>query len=272
MAKLEGWRRVANALWRAPNDPQIYGVIDLDATAMIAFIDKARAAGHRVTPTHVVGRAMAKALGAVPELNVRLRGMRAIPRESIDIFFITAVHEGHDLSGVKVRHVDRLSVYEVASEIGAGAPRLKSGHDPEFQRTKKLTDTLPRPLLKAALRTTTYLAENLSLDIKPLGLHANPFGSAMITSVGSLGLPQGFAPLAWMYGVPLLILVGELTEKALVIDHEVRARPVLPMSATIDHRYVDGWHVKNALAAFQEYLEGPEQFEPAPPELRATAA
>ncbi|MCZ7686070.1 MAG: 2-oxo acid dehydrogenase subunit E2 [Sandaracinaceae bacterium] len=96
----------------------------------------------------------------------------------------------------------------------------------------------------------------------PLGLHSNPFGSAMITSVGMFGIPQGYAPIAWLYGVPLLVLVGELTERALVVDHQVVARPVLPLGATIDHRYADGWHMSKALAAFREYLAAPERFEP----------
>ena len=34
------------------------------------------------------------------------------------------------------------------------------------------------------------------------------------------------------------------------------------ISATIDHRYVDGWHVSRAMAAFREYLAAPDRFEP----------
>ena len=44
-------------------------------------------------------------------------------------------------------------------------------------------------------------------EIAALGLHPTPFGSAMVSSVGMLGLPQGFAPLAWRYDVPALVLV-----------------------------------------------------------------
>lgn len=264
MQKLTGWRRVANAMWRAPNDPQIYGTLDVDATAINAFIERATARGQHLTVTHLVGRAVAQALVKVPDLNVRIVGTRAIPRRSVDIFFITAVGHGHDLSGVKVPHVDRLSAFEVASELDRRARELKGGKDPEFLRAKSMMDALPKPLLRLALRSTKAVAETLDFDVPPLGVHRNPFGSAMITSVGMFGLPQGFAPLTWMYGVPLLVLVGELTERALVIDHQVVARPVLPLTATIDHRYVDGWHVSHALAAFRGYLEAPERFEPEP--------
>ncbi|HEY8430481.1 MAG TPA: 2-oxo acid dehydrogenase subunit E2 [Sandaracinaceae bacterium] len=262
MQPLTGWRRVASAIWRAPNDPQIYGTLDAEASAVVAYVEKARAAGHHVTPTHLVGRAVAHALSAVPDLNVRIVGSSAIPRKSIDIFFITAVSGGHDLSGVKVRNADDKSAAAIADELGARARRLRDGRDPEFARTKRVMDRLPRPLLKLATRATKLVTETLALDVPPLGLHASPFGSAMVSSVGMFGLPHGFAPLAWIYDVPLIVLVGELAERPLVVDHEVVARPVLPLCATIDHRYVDGWHVSKALAAFREYLAAPERFEP----------
>ena len=73
---------------------------------------------------------------------------------------------------------------------------------------------------------------------------------------------MGFAPLAWMYRVPLLILVGELTDKAIVIDKKVEVRPILPITATIDHRYVDGAQLGKALKTFRAYLADPASFEP----------
>lgn len=263
MPRLKGWRRVANAMWPAPNDPQVYGAMDVDATALLRYLERAREAGHRVTPTHVVGRAVAAALQAVPDLNVRIVGMQARPRPSIDIFFITAVEAGRDLSGVKVKAVDRRSAVEVAAELSARAERLKAGRDREFSRSKKAMDGLPKPLLQLTLHATAWLTERWQLNVPLLGLRPSPFGSAMITSVGMFGLPQGFAPLAWMYDVPLLVLVGEIVEKPVVVDHQICVRPMLPLTATIDHRYADGFHISRAVAALKRYLAAPEAHEPA---------
>jgi len=268
-SRLTGWRHIANAMWGPPNDPQIYGALDIDAAPVLAFIGAARTRGHHVTATHLVGRAVAHALDEVPDLNVRIRGTRSFPRRSIDVFFITAVSGGHDLSGVKVDAVDKRSVYEIAGELDTRARRMKAGDDREFSRSKQVMDRLPRVLLRAALRATSFVTSTLQLEIPPLALHPSPFGSAMVTSVGMFGLPQGFAPLAWMYDVPLLVLVGEITERAVVVDHHVEARPVLPITATIDHRYVDGWHVSRLMRAFQSYLAAPERYEPAPEPARA---
>jgi pyruvate/2-oxoglutarate dehydrogenase complex dihydrolipoamide acyltransferase (E2) component len=262
MQKLTGWRRVATAMWGPPNDPQIYGFADMDATRLLRFIQDARALGHRLTPTHVAGRAVAHAIAAVPDLNVRIMGIHAFPRPTIDIFFITAVHGGRDLSGVKVERVDELSAVEVGEELASRARTLKSGKDREFSRTKRLMESLPRFAMRAALRATVIITEKLQLDVPPLALRRNPFGSAMITSVGMFGLPQGFAPLGWLYDVPLLILVGEVTERPVVVDHEVVVRSVIPISATLDHRYVDGFHISRAMHAFREYIEDPAAHEP----------
>jgi pyruvate/2-oxoglutarate dehydrogenase complex dihydrolipoamide acyltransferase (E2) component len=74
MAELRGWRRVATAMWEPPNDPQIYGALDVDARNAQRFIADAEANGQHITATHLVGRAVSHALRKVPDLNVRIVG------------------------------------------------------------------------------------------------------------------------------------------------------------------------------------------------------
>lgn len=260
--RVTGWRRIANAMWPSPNDPQIFGALEIPAQPLRVFIDEVRAAGHRVTPTHLIGRAIGHALAAVPEMNVQIRRGRLIPRDAVEVFFITAVAGGTDLSGVKITDVDEISAIDVADELAGRSAQLKRGKDPGFARAKRLMDLLPVPILRLALRSQAFLVEDLRRDVPSLGLRRNPFGSAMVSSIGMLGLPQGFAPLAWMYDVPLLVLVGELTWKPVVVDGRVEAREVLPITATIDHRYADGSHISRLMAAFREYLAAPSRFEP----------
>lgn len=264
MAKLVGWRKIASAMWGPPDDPQIYGALEFDATPLLEVIEKARAAGHRVTVTHLVGRSIALALAAVPDFNVRIHGSKMIPRESVDIFYITAVEGGRSLSGVKVENTDKKSVFEVATELSARAKKMKAGDDPEFAKTKKTMEALPRQGLKAAMRFSAWVSGDRNRSIKALGVKKQPFGSAMVTSVGMFGIPQGFAPLARFYRMPLLILVGEITDKPVAVDGKVKVKPMLPITATIDHRYADGWHISQLLKPFKAYFADPSAFEPDP--------
>ncbi|MFT3698654.1 MAG: 2-oxo acid dehydrogenase subunit E2 [Kofleriaceae bacterium] len=257
-----GWRRIASALWPAPADPQIFGALDIDAAPLREFLAEAASSHHHVTVTTLVGRAVAHALEQVPEMNVQIRGGRAIPRESIDVFFITSVAAGTDLSGVKIEHVDQLAAIDVARELAAKSQRLKSGDDADFAKTKRIMDALPPRLLRLALHTGALVTQGLHKDVRTLGLRHNPFGSAMVSSIGTLGLPQGFAPLAWMYDVPLLTLVGELVTKPVAVAGKVEVREILPITATIDHRYADGAQIGRLIRAFREYLEAPAVHEP----------
>jgi len=258
--RLTGWRRVAAAMWHDADDPQIFGRLELDARPVLELVEHARRDGVHMTPTHVVGRAVAHALQAVPELNVHLRRGRAYPRKTIDVFFIASVANG-DLSGVKVSDAGGKSLLELAAEVNGRAQAVKQGRDSTLGRTKRLMDAIPAPLLRPALQAGAYVTQRLGLDLPKLGLQREPFGSAMVSSIGMFGLPEGFAPLAWMYDVPLLVLVGEIAPRPVVDHGNVIARETLPITATIDHRYVDGWHLARAFTAFREYLAAPSSFE-----------
>jgi pyruvate dehydrogenase E2 component (dihydrolipoamide acetyltransferase) len=262
-ARATGWRRIAVAIWGPPRDPQIYGELELDAGSALAFLERARAAGHRVGPTQLVGRALALALRGVPELNTRLLRGRFLPRPSVDVFFITAVGGGRDLSGVKVERVDEKPAVEIGDELLGRARELRQGRDLAFKRAKARTERLPLFLLRPLLRLAAWIAGARAHAVEALGLEASPFGSAMVSSVGMLGLPHGYSPLVWLYHVPLLVLVGELAERPVVVEGQVVARPVLPICVTLDHRYVDGFLIAELARQVRAYFDDVGSFEPA---------
>jgi pyruvate dehydrogenase E2 component (dihydrolipoamide acetyltransferase) len=263
--KATGWRRVASAIWRQPNDPQIYGDFEIDASALAAFIEETRrATGVRVTVTHVVGKAIAHGLGQNPDLNTRLHRGRFTPRESVDIFFVASVAGGNDVSGVKVREADRKSVVEIAEELAGRVERIRSGGDAEVGGSEGLVDRLPLWLLRPVLRLVTWLTADRNADLRWLGLPRQAFGSAMVTSVGMFGVQKAYAPLAPLYRIPILALVSEVTRKPVVVDDEIVARPILTITATMDHRYVDGAHAARLARSVRAYLEDPSAFESPP--------
>ena len=259
-----GWRRVASAIWGQPNDPQIYGDFEIDATALVAFIEDARRlTGVRVTVTHIVGKAIAHGLGQNPDLNTRLHRGRFTPRESVDIFFVASVAGGNDVSGVKVKGADRKSVVEIAEELRSRVERIRSGGDAEVKGSS-LVDRMPLWLLGPVLRFVTWLTADRNADLKRLGLPRQAFGSAMVTSVGMFGVQKAYGPLAPLYRIPILALVSEVTPRAVVVDDEIVARPILTITATMDHRYLDGAHAARLARSVRGYLENPSAFESLP--------
>lgn len=262
--KIKGWRKIAAATWGRPTDPQIYGDLEFDAGALLEFIEEARrATDARVTVTHMVGKALAHALGEHRALNVRLYRGHFYERETVDIFFIVSAGEGSELSGVKVERADEKSVVEIARELAGRATSIRSGTDEEFGKTKSMMGSVPWRLLKWAFRAASWITTDRDKDFKSRGLPRQPFGSAMVSSVGMFGIQHAYAPLSPYYRIPFLVLVGEVQQRAVVVDGEVVARPWLTVSATLDHRYVDGYHASRLARAARDYLEDPKRFEPA---------
>ena len=113
--KIRGWRKITSATWGHPNDPQIYGDLEIDATAALAFIDETRArTGTKLSVTHLAGKAVAYALAENPDLNVRMYRSHFIQRDTVDVFFIVSTDAGSELSGVKVERADEKPVTEIA--------------------------------------------------------------------------------------------------------------------------------------------------------------
>ena len=269
--RAQGWRKMALAAWGRPSDPQIYGDFEVDAEALLSFVETARdATGVHVTVTHLVGRAVAVALAGHPDLNTRLDRGRFVPRDSVDVFFVVAVEGGRDLSGVKVRHADRKSAVEIAGELSRRAAPIRSGSDAELGRGKQVLDATPLPLLRLGLRLVAWLTADKDVDLSRYGLPRQMFGSAMVSSVGMFGVQHAYGPLSPFYRIPLLALVSEVETKPVVVEGEIVARPRLTVTATIDHRYYDGSHAASLARAVRAYLEDPGAFEPALETFEAT--
>lgn len=261
---MHGWRKVASAAWGPPVDPQIHGDLEVDAAALLAYVDRVRReTGVHLTVTHLVGRAVAHALATCPEVNGVLRHGRFTPHDQVDVFFIATVGAGDDLSGVKVENADRKSAVDVAVEVSTRVSSIAAGDDPELGRTKRLLTWLPVPLLRLAVRAGTWLTTDRDVHLPRLGLPRRPFGGAMVSSVGMFGIRHAYAPLAAFYRVPVLVLVGEVTQRPIAVEGTVVVRPILPLTATLDHRYVDVAHASRLAAAVRAYCHDPAAFEPA---------
>ena len=67
----------------------------------------------------------------------------------------------------------------------------------------------------------------LNLDLRWAGIPSDPFGSVMITNVGSLGLDTAYVPLVPYSHVPILLALGAVKDSAVVEDGKVVAGKVM---------------------------------------------
>ncbi len=262
MAHMTTRRKLAIATWSAPREGNIYGKITVDVTKANAYIAHLREkTGEKVTITHLVGKAVAEAMRRAPTLNGRIVWGRFEPFNSVNISYLVALEDGKDLAKAKIDDLDEKTVVDVARELRAMATKLKRGEDDDFEKSKGLLRALPTWLLRPLLFVTGWIASAVGLSVPALGVEKFPFGSCIITSVGMLGLDEGFAPPTPFARVPVLVLVGAMRDRPAVVDGELTIRPQLTITATIDHRFIDGFQGGILAKVVRSIMEDPWQLE-----------
>lgn len=236
------FRKLAAAMWRSPRDPSIYGSMDVDATAALAFLaEHQRATGVRMTITHLVARAVALALRDQPGINGKVRFWgRLEQRSTVDVFVTVATEGNKDLSGVRIDRADEKSLAALATEIADRAGKIRRSADPSYRQSRRALRQMPWWLARSATWLSDVLVNELHVDLSAQGMPTDPFGSAIVTSVGMFGIDAAFAPFVPMARCPMLILVPEIRPRPWAVGDAVEVRPVLRLCATFDHRLIDG--------------------------------
>lgn len=262
MQKMTTRRKLAIATWGPPDEGNIFGKLTLDATEALAYLAHIRATtGEKVTMTHLVGKVVGNALAKAPGLNGYIRFGRYIPHDHVNVTYLVALEEGADLAKAKVDDIDKKSVVEVAQDLRARAEKLRKGADDAFEKSKGPLKILPTWLIRPLLKFTGWLTGSLGIDMPAFGLEKFPFGSCIVTSVGMFGLDEGFAPFTPFARVPVLVLVGTVKDGVVAIDGAPVVRKLVTITATIDHRFLDGFQGGVLAKTVRDQIENPWQLD-----------
>jgi pyruvate dehydrogenase E2 component (dihydrolipoamide acetyltransferase) len=257
--KLSSWRRISLSAWARPNDPSVYGWVDIDVSRAQTYLEqRSRETASRITLTHLVGKALALAIADCPDVNAIVRrGRHIYARSTIDVFFQVAYESGGNLSGAKVAQADTKPLDQIAAELTGRARAIRSNQGHELARSDASLGGVPPMLRKLALRFIETAIYDWGLNLSKLGLPEDGFGSAMVTNVGMFGLPHGFAPLVPFSRVPIVLTIGEVRDAAVVEQGEVVVRPVLSVGVTLDHRVLDGYQAGRLAQRFCAVMRDP---------------
>jgi pyruvate/2-oxoglutarate dehydrogenase complex dihydrolipoamide acyltransferase (E2) component len=263
--RLTTWRKIALNTWAEPDNATIYGAIELDVGPLQAYL-KEQSEQHQVkcTITHAVTRALAILLHRYPDCNVLVRGRRIWLRDQVDIFHQVAMPldgaEGKaDLSGAVVRRADEKLVHEIARDLSQQALAVREKRDGEMAKTRTMLFGLPGPVMRRTLQLIGWLSYRLNLAVP--GSPRDSFGSAMVTAVGMFGIKLAYVPLVTFSHCPLIVLVGGVEDRAVVRDGQVVARPMCTLTATLDHRVMDGFLAGLLARDIKLLLEEPHRLE-----------
>ena len=241
------FRKMAIGTWQNAYDPTVYGSMSVRMERALEYVEQFRAAtGKHLTITHMMAKAAAAVLEAIPDANAILRWNRIYLRQRIGVFFQVVMEDPDtgeiDLSGTVIYDPEQKTLGEIVDEFNAKVKRVKKGADKKLQGSRNMFRRVPYALLNRLLKLISFVSYTLNLDLRWAGVPNDPFGSMMITNIGSLGLQEAYVPLVPYSRVPLLVAMGAVEDVPVVEDDRVVPGKVMRICATFDHRVLDGAH------------------------------
>lgn len=144
--KVSPFRKIAIGTWQTAYDPSVYGTMRLRMDKTVAYIEQFRTRyGKKLTMTHLVAKAAAKALSVCPEANAVLRFNKIYPRKTIDISLLVLLEiDGKkDLSATKINDIDKKSLVEIIDEVEERVVKIRARKDKELESTRQSMGMIP---------------------------------------------------------------------------------------------------------------------------------
>jgi pyruvate/2-oxoglutarate dehydrogenase complex dihydrolipoamide acyltransferase (E2) component len=238
-------RDIVDALEVGVRRHVVHALLELDVTVPRARLAAHRAAtGEALSFTAFLVASLGRALAADRRLHAARdwRGRLALFDEVDVATLVEAERDGVAIPHV-LRAVDRRSVRDLTAELRRvrDRPASSAQRSGALARLSRLT---PGPLRRSFLRL---------LRRQPRWLK-RVAGTALVTSVGGLGLGPGHAvgivPLH-----TLALTVGDVAWKPWVVAGRVEPREVLHLTASLDHDLVDGAQAARFAGALRRLVE-----------------
>lgn len=262
---LTPWRKLATAVYTGPKDCRIYGTVEIDVSDTMEYIFRMREKGTKVTLTHFVAAAIARCLHEdIPEINCFIRRGKVVSRESADVFVSVALERGRDLTGILIPETHRRTVSDIESMLTEEIQKRRSGEDPGPAGARQVLAKAPWPLRRVLFLLVKWWVYDLGWKFPFLNIPRDPFGSIVLSNIGTHGLTTGMAALFPIGRVPAVIVMGKVVKKPIVKDDEIVIRSVLPLTATMDHRIVDGAQAGALARGLERRLKNPGRLNQLP--------
>lgn len=263
------WRKVASTIYKKPIDSKIYGTVELDVTDLEKFIAKKRKEGVKTTLTYmmtlIVGRAIRE---DVPELNTYVKRGKIMQREQVDAT-VSVLLPGGQMGSVKVENADQLTVAELSDGMAQKISDSRKGDENDTMQSKSMLANVPWPFRNWLFKLYRTVTIHWGISLPGMGLDSNSFGSYVISNIGSVGLDTGFGSLLPSSNVSVVWILGSINKKPVIIDDEIVPRRIMALSATLDHRVVDGSHGGRMFRKIKYYVKHPEKLEQRPDKAKA---
>ena len=236
---------------------------ELDVTETDAFCKRMIAEGYEgFSFLHIMLAAYVRTVSQKPALNRFINGQRIYARNNIEVNMVIKkdMSEESPDTAISVVFEPDDTVMDVYDKFNAAVQKEKEKEelDSSFDKTVGTLISLPRPILRAAVRLLFWmdyhgLIPKFLTDLSPF------HGSMIITSMGSLGIKPIYHHLYNFGNLPIFISYGvKRTVYKIKRDGSTEQRRMMDLKVVTDERICDGFYYASAFKMIRRLVEHPK--------------
>lgn len=237
------FRKIALTLWNKHGDPSVYSFVELDVTHLKI----------KAQLLSIVVKSLGETMNRNKELSSIIKWGGIVQRndKTISVMVNMPGLKMDDLSALNMLDTHLSSLEQIQNKIEAKASAVRNHQDPHLGPMLKLIRYIPRFLLKFFLKIYEFSIYELGFRFGLRFLPFKPFGSIIVSNVGSLGIKNALLPLVPMARAVLMVSIGKISKEPRVVDDTISVREVVQIGITFDHRFFDGSHAAKMLGDFE---------------------
>lgn len=250
------FRKLAPGIWTNRQMGMIYAHVDLDIHEAQAIKDILLSKSK--SPFAWVLFVLFKSMHTSPEI-CRVLTLGGIWKKRTMSFTVVADRDSSDLRFFKLEPSPEWKLEDFQTAIEQQLQFMHDNWDHHNGWSFRWIKKFPSILLSSIFKLMSVLFYDLKISGKIFGLDKHPFSPVIVSNIGSLSLDQGHVPLVPFMRNMMSIGVGKIQQKAVVHNNQITARWTLPLSFTIDHRYMDGVHCNQILKNIRQNIKSESQ-------------
>ena len=229
---------------------------------------KARQGKPNFTFTHLLVAAYVRAISQYPAINRYVSGQRIYARKEIVV--VMTIKKSMRLDAPDTCIKVRFAPDDTADEIYEKFNRVIEENQADelskssFDKVMDLFMRVPRLVLRLVVRIVKFF----DYFGKPLLPDLPFYGSMIITSLGSLGIPSIYHHIYDFGNLPVFLAFGKKYNK-LVMDHKgnIEKRKHIDLKVVTDERICDGFYFAEAFKFVRRCIEHPEILDQPPEQV-----
>lgn len=252
-SKLTPWRKISLGSWKPKGDSSIYAIEEIEVTSAIEFCKEKNISLHCF-----VIKALSITLEKHPQINSVIRFGKIFRRKEISVFSHALPNiEYDDLSGVKIKEGHIKNIENINKEFHSELKKVQNGTD-LYVKPKKGFKFVPALCSKIVLDFLSYIMYSLNIHFNFFPSLKDPFGSIMLTNIGSLGISKALCPIAPYTRIPMVVSMGCIELKPWIKNDNIIKAKIISFGFTFDHRIMDGVHYGLFSKTFKRFFTNPK--------------